>query len=140
MKTEKIIYKLLTENTGEHFLDSGGAYGRHWQRNQKKSLNDFRKEKYISYDSDGYATKSLFHHLIESIDYLKSGFYPKIYGQRLKEIVQKALHNNGVKRIAARWEKLVNGFKESDDFQVKNDDQMQMIIDMYNTLPEKEKI
>jgi hypothetical protein len=70
MKTEKIIYKMLTENTGEHFLDSGGAYGRHWQRNQKKSLNDFRKEKYISYDSDGYATKSLFHHLIESIDYL----------------------------------------------------------------------
>ena len=70
MKTETVIYKMLTENTGEHFLDSGGAYGRHWQRNQKKSLNDFRKEKYISYDSDGYATKSLFHHLTESVDYL----------------------------------------------------------------------
>ena len=70
MKTETVIYKMLTENTGKHFLDSGGEYGRHWQRNQKKSLNDFKKEKYISYDADGYATKSLFHHLDESIEYL----------------------------------------------------------------------
>jgi len=31
MKTETVIYKMLTENTGKHFLDSGGEYGRHWQ-------------------------------------------------------------------------------------------------------------
>jgi phospholipid N-methyltransferase len=76
---------------------------------------------------------------IETIDYLTYGFYPKIYGQKLKEIVLKALHNSGVKRIAARWEKLVNGLKEQDDFQVKNDEQMQMIIDMFNSLPESDK-
>jgi len=70
MKTETVIYKMLTENTGKHFLDSGGEYGRHWQRNKLKSLNDFKKENYISYDADGYATKSLFHHLTESLTYL----------------------------------------------------------------------
>jgi hypothetical protein len=70
MTTEKIIYKMLTESTGEHFLDSGGAYGRHWQRNQKKSLNDFKNEKYITFDNDcDIATKSLFHHLTESLTF-----------------------------------------------------------------------
>ena len=70
MKTEKIIYKMLTENTGVHMCDSGGDNGRHWQRNQKKKLKDFQKEKYISYDED-YCTKSLFHHLVESCEYLE---------------------------------------------------------------------
>ena len=68
MTIEKIIFEMLTESTGEHFLDSGGAYGRHWQRNQKKSLNDFKNEKYITFDDD-LATKSLFHHLTESLTF-----------------------------------------------------------------------
>ena len=42
--TEQQIYNMLTENTGTHFLDSGGANGRHWQSNIKKSLEDFRRE------------------------------------------------------------------------------------------------
>lgn len=29
---------MLKENTGRHMLDSGGAYGRHWERNQGVSL------------------------------------------------------------------------------------------------------
>lgn len=33
-KTARALYKMLTENTGRHFLDSGGAYGRHWEQNQ----------------------------------------------------------------------------------------------------------
>jgi hypothetical protein len=32
-RTERRIAELLTENTGRHFLDSGGAYGRNWERN-----------------------------------------------------------------------------------------------------------
>lgn len=69
MKTETAIYKMLTENTGVHFLDSGGDSDRHWQRNQKKTLKDFRSEEYTSND-DGIITKSLFHHLNESVEYL----------------------------------------------------------------------
>lgn len=33
-QTKEVIKGMLTENTGKHFLDSGGAYGRHWQHNQ----------------------------------------------------------------------------------------------------------
>ena len=44
MKLEKIIYKMLIENTGIHMCDSGGDDGRGWQRNQKKSLKDFIDE------------------------------------------------------------------------------------------------
>ena len=40
---EQTIYNMLTENTGTHMLDSGGGSGRHWQRNQKKSIEDFKK-------------------------------------------------------------------------------------------------
>ena len=60
---------MLTESTGEHFLDSGGAYGRHWQRNQKKSLNDFKNEDYLTHDKYNCTYKSLFHHLNESLIY-----------------------------------------------------------------------
>ena len=37
-KTEQVIVGMLTENTGSHFLDSGGAYGRHWSRNQTRNF------------------------------------------------------------------------------------------------------
>jgi len=44
MKTKEIIYNMLIENTGTHFLDSGGAYGRAWERNQGKTIEDFERE------------------------------------------------------------------------------------------------
>jgi len=78
MLTEKIIYKMLTENTGKHMLDSGDAYGRHWQRNQKKSLKDFKNEPVYNLELESYqdkkidfvnCTKSLFHHLSDSLEY-----------------------------------------------------------------------
>lgn len=41
MKTyiQKKIERLMKTSTGAHFLDSGGAYGRHWERNQKNKLD-----------------------------------------------------------------------------------------------------
>ena len=36
-KSEKII-SILKENTGRHILDSGGAYGRQWERNQDRDF------------------------------------------------------------------------------------------------------
>jgi len=69
--TEQQIYNMLTENTGTHFLDSGGASGRHWQSNIKKSLEDFRKEEVFNSDAKDIweIEKSLFHHLNDSIKY-----------------------------------------------------------------------
>jgi len=37
-QTEKVLLEMLRENTGVHFLDSGGAYGRHWERNQERDI------------------------------------------------------------------------------------------------------
>jgi hypothetical protein len=65
-EVKELIYKMLTENTGEHMLDSGGAYGRHWQRNQKKSFADFENEPAVDYEvwNDQLSfTVSLFHYL-----------------------------------------------------------------------------
>jgi hypothetical protein len=39
---DQTIAAMLTENTGKHFLDSGGENGRAWQRNIGKTLDDFR--------------------------------------------------------------------------------------------------
>ena len=41
------VRKMLTENTGKHILDSGGTYGRHWQRNKSR---DFHNEPYGWWD------------------------------------------------------------------------------------------
>jgi hypothetical protein len=40
-ETERKIADMLQESTGTNILDSGGAYGRHWQQNRK--IKDFRK-------------------------------------------------------------------------------------------------
>jgi hypothetical protein len=33
-RTGEILERMLKENTGQHWMDSGGGQGRHWQRNQ----------------------------------------------------------------------------------------------------------
>lgn len=46
---QKKIVKMMTENTGRHILDSGGAYGRHWERNQGVKFdfnNDVKLDEY----------------------------------------------------------------------------------------------
>lgn len=50
---EDIIYEMLTENTGKHFLDSGDHYGRNWERNGKFTIADFRKRNPVKYEVSG---------------------------------------------------------------------------------------
>jgi hypothetical protein len=67
-KTEQVIFDMLTENTGTHFLDSGGDGGRMWQRNAKKTLDDFRSEPYATIDPKyGDVSVSTFHYLTERL-------------------------------------------------------------------------
>ena len=71
MKTtavQRLVYRMLTENTGVHFLDSGGAYGRGWQRNQKKTIKVFMNEDEETYQFDFkyneiHRNVSVFHYL-----------------------------------------------------------------------------
>lgn len=79
MRTNQLIYAMLTENTGRAICDSGGENGRHWQRNQKKTIEDFQAEpsctleiskwerdRKVSYDP--YISISLYHHLNRILD------------------------------------------------------------------------
>jgi len=68
MTTKEIIYNMLTENTGMHMLDSGGAYGRNWERNQVKTIQDFESEPEETYTyskqwNELERTVSVFHYL-----------------------------------------------------------------------------
>ena len=64
-ETEALIVKMLQENTGSHFLDSGGAYGRNWQRNQKiKSFKDLPAVNFkVWKDGQLELTVNIFHYL-----------------------------------------------------------------------------
>ena len=66
--TKELIYKMLTECTGKDMCDSGGDSGRHWQRNAKKTIEDFENEpeEHIYKDGDYiYRDLSVFHYLSE---------------------------------------------------------------------------
>lgn len=69
---QQLIYEKLTENTGKHFLDSGGSSDRHWQKNQSKTIEDFINEDEqifgVAFNKEGKAdeifrTISVFHFL-----------------------------------------------------------------------------
>lgn len=68
MKAEELIIGMLKENTGRHLLDSGGAYGRHWERNQAV---DFAEKPEVTVDTDWLkagdqitVTIDLYHYLV----------------------------------------------------------------------------
>jgi len=65
---EEKLYTILTTGTGQHMLDSGGAYGRHWQRNQLRTLESFKEEEVATLDEWGSLTIPLFHHLWEALN------------------------------------------------------------------------
>ena len=70
-KVQNKIYKMITENTGTHFLDSGMDSNRNWQRNQKKTIEDFINEPEQTYEvmntttppPEIIRTVSVFHYL-----------------------------------------------------------------------------
>jgi hypothetical protein len=73
MRTKELVYKMLTENTGTHFLDSGGDNGRMWQRNASKTMQDFENEpeqtfEYSKEFNEIYRTVSVFHFLTNDLE------------------------------------------------------------------------
>lgn len=44
LMTDDMLWRMLRENTGRAMCDSGDYYGRSWERNAKKSLQDFRND------------------------------------------------------------------------------------------------
>ena len=73
METKQVIAEMLKENTGRHFLDSGGAYGRHWETNQKREF-DSEPESVAEFSLYGggveiLVTHNLYHWLSERLIY-----------------------------------------------------------------------
>ncbi|MFA5307386.1 MAG: hypothetical protein WC365_08105 [Candidatus Babeliales bacterium] len=63
-ETERTIVDMLTENTGANFLDSGGAYGRSWERN--RSIKNFHETPTVTVEIDDYGINigyNIFHYL-----------------------------------------------------------------------------
>ena len=80
---KQLIYQMLTESTGKHILDSGMSDGRHWQRNQKRSLTDFESDQpeTLEKDSSDWIQRevSVFHFLAGDdsaleLDYICNNF------------------------------------------------------------------
>jgi hypothetical protein len=62
--TETRLFEMLTENTGVHLLDSGMSNGRHWQQNQKFTLEEWKQRQEAIVDQDGLMVSlDLFHFL-----------------------------------------------------------------------------
>jgi len=81
---EEVIKSQLTENTGRHFLDSGGAHGRHWEENQENP--PWEKPQFEVYDS--FAVKNIYYHMTENLQRdrtavaLEMGLYALGYSDR----------------------------------------------------------
>lgn len=68
--TEDVIRAMLTENTGSHFLDSGGAYGRNWERNQSVDFGADVPPTTLSFEFGGISvTHDLYHFLVDTLEY-----------------------------------------------------------------------
>ena len=67
-RTREVIAEMLTENTGRHILDSGGAYGRHWEQNAGRTLAEWDAQPRAWGDRWG-VTLSVYHYLSERLEY-----------------------------------------------------------------------
>lgn len=92
-ETEHKLYELLQENTGRVLVDSGGAYGRHWERNRgvdfaaqpEGELTVYvRKEtEHLFGQVDICATLNVFHFLRERVAYNRA------LDEQFREYVEK---------------------------------------------------
>lgn len=69
LDTRSVLAEMLTENTGAHILDSGGAYGRHWERNKGLTVSEFETQA-PAIISGGIVALSVFHFLANRVSYL----------------------------------------------------------------------
>ena len=83
---EREIAEMMQENTGTHVLDSGGAYGRSWQRN--RAVKDFRQQNElvveVYQDGDICFSLNIFHYLTS---YLRITDKSKELNERLQTFI-----------------------------------------------------
>ncbi len=67
--TAEKLAEMFTENTGTHMLDSGGAYGRNFERHAGKTVADFMAAPYQTVSEYGSVSLDAFHYLNENLSY-----------------------------------------------------------------------
>lgn len=67
--TDIALAEMMTENTGRHFLDSGGAYGRRWEQNQGKTVETFLARPEARIDRYCGVMVDTFHWLRDRLEY-----------------------------------------------------------------------
>ncbi len=101
-ETDKVLAGMLTENTGRHMLDSGGAYGRNWERNKGKLAEDFLNAPEATLqvwrEDDWYININLFHFLRERLE------YDAALNEMLDEFIEENPEDN--------WVQIAEGFAE----------------------------
>jgi hypothetical protein len=115
---KNFLIKQFKTNTGVNLLDSGGANGRRWQLNVKKTVKDFDSEPVVECDleglkdtTDAVPTVSTWHYMIDNLELdelckkfnkipCKDWHSDKAYGLSLKG--QEFLENEGYK-IQDSW-------------------------------------
>jgi len=63
MTIEEVVLDMMRENTGRHLLDSGGAYGRHWERNQELTVEKLKAMPSVTYEYNWGYTINVYHYL-----------------------------------------------------------------------------
>lgn len=102
---EHEIASMLKENTGTHFLDSGGAYGRHWEKNQ--AVEDFNAQPVLEVDYSSNSgisvTLNIFHFLTKTLDVTKQS-------RQLDKALQRFMNKKQYKEIS--YAEIIEDFKE----------------------------
>lgn len=68
MNIETVISDMFVENTGRGICDSGDAYGRHWERNQKQHPKDQPEIEFEIWNGTIQYTINTYHYLIKKYD------------------------------------------------------------------------
>lgn len=63
------IANMLKEDTGRHALDSGGAYGRHWQENQERNFQNEHPVKLNLEDGWVEYERNVYHFLVDKTEF-----------------------------------------------------------------------
>lgn len=103
---ESIIHDMLTESTGTNIMDSGGAYGRNWQRNRQ--ITDFRQLPDLKItvwkDGDVELSLNIFHYLTA---YLETDETTRRLEEWFEEFCEKPENQD------THWLALMEEFSES---------------------------
>lgn len=76
---------------------------------------------------------------VKTVEFAQDSFYPNIYADHIKSLIDKVGDRSGVKLIASRWSKKLLSTKSQDYYKVKSQSEVDELTDMVNALRGNEK-